>query len=85
MTPSQTRDIAIGNARFLTERASIHIEHGRYSRAGDCLRSATGWLEVAQPQSSADTLPATIPAAPDTSVADRAAGNPIHPNTERLA
>ena len=42
MTPSQARDIAIGNARFLTERASIHIDHGRYSRAFDCLRSATG-------------------------------------------
>lgn len=76
MTPSETRDLAIRNAKFLTERASMHLEHGRYSVAQDCLRSAAGWLELDQsPSRLPSSSPAdTIPAGTGQPVADPSAG-----------
>lgn len=77
MTPSEARDLAIRNAKFLTERAAMHLEHGRYSVARDCLRSAAGWLELDQsPSRLPSSSPAeTIPAGTGQPVADLPAGH----------
>lgn len=77
MTPSEDRDLAICRAKFLTERAAMHLEHGRYSVAQDCLRSAAGWLELDDSQSRLpNPSPAdTIPAGTGQPVADLPAGS----------